>query len=105
MFSGIKSLNLLQMKKVFSIILANCKDYTKKQLSLIKIEAFFLPLIVTLIGTSTILTIYIGGLKALKEKLQLKQRIYYICQYVGMASCISGWVTSIIQRACITIKN
>ena len=83
-FSGIKIIkSFTNEKSVFNNFLANCKDYTKKQLSLIKIEAFFLPLIVTLIGTSTILTIYIGGLESFKGKITTGNIAEFII-YVNM---------------------
>ena len=40
---------------------------TKKQLELVSVEAWFFPLIILLIGISTITTIYIGGLESFKE--------------------------------------
>ena len=101
-FSGIKIIkSFTNEKSVFNNFLANCKDYTKKQLSLIKIEAFFLPLIVTLIGTSTILTIYIGGLESFKGKIttgNIAEFIIYINMLAWPVASV-GWVTSIIQRA------
>ena len=102
-FSGIKIIkSFTNEKSVFNNFLANCKDYTKKQLSLIKIEAFFLPLIVTLIGTSTILTIYIGGLESFKGKIttgNIAEFIIYVNMLAWPVASV-GWVTSIIQRAC-----
>ena len=102
MFSGIKIIkSFTNEKSVFNNFLANCKDYTKKQLSLIKIEAFFLPLIVTLIGTSTILTIYIGGLESFKGKIttgNIAEFIIYVNMLAWPVASV-GWVTSIIQRA------
>jgi len=101
-FSGIKIIkSFTNEKSVFNNFLANCKDYTKKQLSLIKIEAFFLPLIVTLIGTSTILTIYIGGLESFKGKIttgNIAEFIIYVNMLAWPVASV-GWVTSIIQRA------
>lgn len=101
-FSGIKIIkSFTNEKSVFNNFLANCKDYTKKQLSLIKIEAFFLPLIVTLIGTSTILTIYIGGLESFKGKIttgNIAEFIIYVNMLAWPVASV-GWVTSIVQRA------
>ena len=101
-FSGIKIIkSFTNEKSIFKNFLANCKDYTKKQLSLIKIEAFFLPLIVTLIGTSTILTIYIGGLESFKGKIttgNIAEFIIYVNMLAWPVASV-GWVTSIIQRA------
>ena len=79
----------------------NCDKYIKKQLDLIKIEALFYPLIVTLIGTSTLLTIYIGGIEASKGNITTGTIAEFII-YVNMLSwpvASVGWLTSLIQRA------
>ena len=79
----------------------NCNKYIKKQLDLIKIEALFYPLIVTLIGTSTLLTIYIGGIEASKGNITTGTIAEFII-YVNMLSwpvASVGWLTSLIQRA------
>ena len=79
----------------------NCNKYIRKQLDLIKIEALFYPLIVTLIGTSTLLTIYIGGIEASKGNITTGTIAEFII-YVNMLSwpvASVGWLTSLIQRA------
>ena len=79
----------------------NCDKYIKKQLDLIKIEALFYPLIVTLIGTSTLLTIYIGGIEVSKGHISTGTIAEFII-YVNMLSwpvASIGWLTSLIQRA------
>ena len=79
----------------------NCDKYIKKQLDLIKIEALFYPLIVTLIGTSTLLTIYIGGIEVSKGNISTGTIAEFII-YVNMLSwpvASIGWLTSLIQRA------
>tara|TARA_B100001057_G_scaffold196527_1_gene197254 strand:- start:31808 stop:33487 length:1680 start_codon:yes stop_codon:yes gene_type:complete len=79
----------------------NCDKYIKKQLDLIKIEALFYPLIVTLIGTSTLLTIYIGGIEVSKGYISTGTIAEFII-YVNMLSwpvASIGWLTSLIQRA------
>jgi len=79
----------------------NCDKYIKKQLDLIKIEALFYPLIVTLIGTSTLLTVYIGGIEASKGNITTGTIAEFII-YVNMLSwpvASVGWLTSLIQRA------
>ena len=79
----------------------NCNKYIKKQLDLIKIEALFYPLIVTLIGTSTLLTIYIGGIEASKGNITTGTIAEFII-YVNMLSwpvASVGWLTSLVQRA------
>ena len=56
-------------------------DYKKSSLELAKIEAFFAPLMLLLIGLSTILTVYIGGLEVAKGRFtagNIAEFVYYI---------------------------
>jgi len=79
----------------------SCKEYTKRQISLIKIEAMFIPLIITLIGISTVLTIYIGGLEVFKGNIttgNIAEFIIYVNMLAWPVASV-GWVTSLIQRA------
>lgn len=85
------------------------KDYFKeesdfykfKTLQLIKIEALFMPIIVLLVGLSTILTIYIGGLKVISNEIEIGD-IFSFVFFVNMLTwpfASVGWVTSLVQRA------
>ncbi len=75
--------------------------YKAKALNLVKIEALFMPIIVLLVGLSTILTIYIGGLKVISGALDLGA-IFQFVFYVNMLTwpfASVGWVTSLVQKA------
>ena len=79
----------------------SCKEYTRKQIKLVKIEAVFIPLIITLIGLSTILTIYVGGLEVFAKRISagnIAEFIIYVNMLAWPVASI-GWVTSLIQRA------
>ena len=70
-FSGIKIVKTFRNQNhSIKNFLNSCKEYTQRQLQLVKIEALFFPLIVTMIGFSTILTIYIGGLESFKGNIR-----------------------------------
>ena len=61
----------------------------------------FIPLIITLIGVSTILTIYIGGLEVFKGNIttgNIAEFIIYVNMLAWPVASV-GWVTSLIQRA------
>jgi len=78
-----------------------CKQYTSKHLSLVKIDALFFPLIIFMIGLSTILTVYFGGKQAILGNITTGNIAEFII-YVNMLSwpvASIGWVTSLIQRA------
>lgn len=75
--------------------------YKVKVLNLVKIEALFMPIIVLLVGLSTILTIYIGGMKVINGQLDLGA-IFQFVFYVNMLTwpfASVGWVTSLVQKA------
>ena len=75
--------------------------YKEKSLKLARIQAFFLPLIMTLIGMSTVLAIYIGGQEAIAGTLTvgyIVEFILYISKLTWPVTSL-GWITSIIQRA------
>ena len=83
-------------------------EYRKRNMGLVKTEALFQPFMVLLMGLSTILTIYIGGLHVIDSKLNLtdtKITVGTITQFVLLIGKLSwpiaslGWVTSLIQRA------
>ena len=80
---------------------AHCKDYTAKNLRLVKVDALFFPLIIFMIGLSTILTVYFGGKQAIIGNITTGNIAEFII-YVNMLSwpvASVGWVTSLIQRA------
>jgi ATP-binding cassette subfamily B multidrug efflux pump len=77
------------------------EDYKTKNLSLVKVNALFFPLMILLIGLSTLFTIYIGGLEAIAGNIQVGHIATFVI-YVNMLTwpvASLGWVTSIVQRA------
>jgi len=76
-------------------------DYKEKTLSRVKVDALFMPIIMLLVGLSTILTIYIGGIKVVNGELQI-EHIFQFVFYVNMLTwpfASVGWVTSLVQQA------
>lgn len=76
-------------------------NYKNKALSLVKVDALFMPIIVLLVGLSTVLTIYIGGQKVIAGELEV-QMIFTFVFYVNMLTwpfASVGWVTSLVQKA------
>lgn len=75
--------------------------YKEKNLALVRIEAIFFPLILLLIGLSTIITVYVGGLEVSKGTItagNIAEFIVYVNQLTFPAMALA-WVTSLIQRA------
>lgn len=75
--------------------------YKVRVLDLVKVEAMFMPLIVLLVGLSTILTIYVGGQRVVGGHLELGH-IFQFVFYVNLLTwpfASVGWVTSLVQKA------
>lgn len=72
-----------------------------KSMSLAKVNAWFFPLMILLIGISNILVIYIGGKQYFAGEIGVGLIAEFIL-YVNMLTwpvAIVGWLTTIVQRA------
>ena len=81
--------------------------YRDTSLALVRIQAIFFPLIVFLIGLSTIITVYIGGLEVNKGTItagNIAEFIIYVNQLTFPAMSLA-WVTSLVQRAAASQKR
>lgn len=81
--------------------------YRNTALSLVKVQAVFFPLILLLIGLSTIITIYVGGLEVAKGTItagNIAEFIIYVNQLTFPAMSLA-WVTSLVQRASASQKR
>ena len=76
-------------------------EYMIENIQLSKISAIFFPLISLLVGTSILLTIYVGGLSTMNNLItvgDVAEFIIYVNMLTWPATSI-GWVTEVIQRA------
>ncbi len=102
-FSGIaitKSYNIENKTKKDFIKLSNTQR--SKRLDLTKIQAFFFPLMLLLIGTSNLIVIYIGGQQYIEGQIEDLGTIAEFIIYVNMLTwpvASIGWVTSLVQEA------
>ena len=74
----------------------------QKHINLTKIQAFFFPLMILLIGASNIIVIYIGGLQYINGEIESIGTIAEFIIYVNMLTwpvAAIGWVTSLVQEA------
>jgi len=81
--------------------------YKKDSMGLVKVSALFYPTMLLLIGLSTILTIYIGGIQVMNGSItagNIAEFIIYINQLTFPVTML-GWVTSLIQRAAASQKR
>src|SRR5690606_11684285 len=81
--------------------------YRNTALDLVRIQAIFFPLIIFLVGFSTIITVYIGGIEVNKGTItagNIAEFIIYVNQLTFPAMALA-WVTSLIQRAAASQKR
>ena len=101
-FSGISIIKsyVLQPKMAseFGILTEESKD---KNMSLVRIQAWFFPLMILLIGVSNLIVIFVGGNQYIQGQIEIGVLGEFII-YVNMLTwpvAVVGWVTSIVQQA------
>jgi len=101
-FSGIRVIKSYAREadrvKYFTV---ESNEYKMRSLDLVKVDAFFQPLIVSLIGLSTLITVYVGGLQVMEGTLTagtIAEFILYVYQLTWPVAAL-GWTTSMVQRA------
>lgn len=78
-----------------------CNQYKNKSLALVKVNALFHPFMILLIGLSTLLTVYIGGMEVIAGNItngNIAEFIIYVNMLTWPVASL-GWVTSLVQRA------
>jgi ATP-binding cassette subfamily B protein len=101
-FSGIRVLKSFNREdeslRKFSL---ESDDYKKESLKLTKVQSLFFPLILALIGLSTILTIYAGSTEVIRGNLTFG----YIAEFIIYVNLLTwpvtllGYTSSLVQRA------
>lgn len=101
-FSGIRLVKSYTQEKAFgNHFNSESEDYKTKSMSLAFVEAMFIPLMMVLIGLSTILVIYVGGLQVFDDTIttgNIAEFVIYINMLTWPVTAI-GWIASIIQQA------
>jgi len=107
-FSGVSVIKAYgiepQTKEVFDEMVLEGKQ---KNMNLVKVQAWFFPMMILLIGASNILVIYIGGRQFINGEIEfgvLAEFIMYVNMLTWPVATI-GWVTSIIQEAEVSQKR
>jgi len=107
-FSGIRILKSFVNEKMnFKLFNTETDEYLKRNVSLARTNAAFFPFMLLLIGLSTLLTIYVGGIEAIAGNIttgNIAEFIIYVNMLTWPMASI-GWVTSIIQRAAASQKR
>ncbi|HTE31757.1 MAG TPA: ABC transporter ATP-binding protein [Chryseolinea sp.] len=101
-FSGIRVLKSFNREmESISKFAVETERYRKESLRLTKVQALFFPLIMGLIGVSTILTVYAGSTEVINGNLTLGNVAEFVI-YVNLLTwpvAQLGWTSSLVQRA------
>lgn len=107
-FSGIRVIKTYtQEKSKIDEFKTESNIYRNTSLDLVRVQAIFFPLIIFLVGFSTIITVYVGGLEVNKGTItagNIAEFIIYVNQLTFPALALA-WVTSLIQRAAASQKR
>lgn len=107
-FSGIRVLKSFTREKESARKFSNeSNDYKDKSLALTRVQSLFFPLVMGLIGLSTILTVYAGSAEVIKGSLtfgNIAEFIIYVNLLTWPVTAL-GWISSIIQRAAASQKR
>jgi len=82
-------------------------QYKEESLGLAKVEAFFGPLMLFLVGISTLLAIYIGGNEVARGRFtagNIAEFVVYINMLTWPVASL-GWAVSLVQRAAASQKR
>lgn len=76
-------------------------DYKDKTMDLAKVNALFFPLMILLVGASTVLTVYVGGVQVAKGTVtpgNIAEFVIYVSMLTWPITAL-GWIASIVQQA------
>jgi len=101
-FSGIRVLkSFTREKESVQNFTTETDEYKRQSLKLTRVQSLFFPLIMGLIGLSTVLTVYAGSVEVINGSLTFGNIAEFII-YVNLLTwpvASLGWTTSLVQRA------
>jgi len=107
-FSGIRVLkSYVQEQPVLDFFKSESEEYRKVSLDLARVHAMFFPLMLLLIGSSTVLTVWIGGNEVMRGNISggnIAEFVIYVSMLTWPVTSI-GWVASLVQRASASQKR
>ncbi len=107
-FSGIRLIKAyVREKEVAGRFTESSLNYQRNSMDLVKVQAFFYPIMLLLVGLSTIITVYVGGFEVINGNItagNIAEFVVYVTQLTFPVMSL-GWVTSLIQRAAASQKR
>jgi ATP-binding cassette subfamily B protein len=107
-FSGIRVVkSYVREKQQVNYFAKESDQYKDMSMDLAKIDAWFFPLMVFMVGASTILTVYVGGLQVVNGSISagnIAEFVIYVNMLTWPVTAI-GWIASIVQQAAASQKR
>lgn len=101
-YSGIRVIKSYGLEKSFSdAFQTELSQFRGKALDLVKVDALYFPITMLLIGLSTILTVFIGGIQVAEGQItagNIAEFVIYVNMLTWPVTSV-GWVASIMQQA------
>ncbi len=101
-YSGIRVIKSYGLENAFSkAFQSELGQFRGKALDLVKVDALYFPVTMLLIGLSTILTVFIGGIQVAEGQItagNIAEFIIYVNMLTWPVTSV-GWVASIMQQA------
>jgi ATP-binding cassette subfamily B multidrug efflux pump len=107
-FAGIRIIKSFGMESTFSQkFKSEGEEYKKRNMSLAKINALFFPMMLLLMGLSTLIVIYLGGKEVEKGAFtpgNLAEFVIYLNMLIWPVASL-GWTTALVQKAAASQKR
>lgn len=107
-FSGIHVLKSFAAERYFEKDFDELTtEYKEDNMSLVRVNALFMPSVIGLVGLSVLITVYVGGMAVINDKFTLGNIAEYVI-YVYMLTwpvASLGYITSLIQRAAASMAR
>ncbi|RMF21017.1 MAG: ABC transporter ATP-binding protein, partial [Bacteroidetes bacterium] len=101
-YSGIRVVkSYVQERAMGRFFEQQSEDYRQKALSLARVDALFFPTMLLLIGASTVITVFVGGVLVAKGQItagNIAEFVIYVNMLTWPVTAL-GWITSIVQQA------
>ena len=107
-FSGIRVVKSYVRERQQIRYFADQSDvYKDMSVDLAKVDAWFFPLMIFMVGAATIITVYIGGLQVVAGEISagnIAEFVIYVNMLTWPVTAI-GWIASIVQQASASQKR
>ena len=107
-FSGIRVVkSYVREKPQVAYFSRESDQYKEMSMDLAKVDAWFFPLMIFMVGAATIITVYVGGLQVVAGNISagnIAEFVIYVNMLTWPVTAI-GWIASIVQQAAASQKR